>query len=252
MGIIDTHAHLVSDMLYPEVDDILARAKAHNVTKVLCICTSVLEYQRGLQLQQKYDWIDLAFGFHPTDLNEVNEEEYKVLEEALKNKSIVAIGEIGLDYHWDTVEKEVQKKHFIRQMQLANQYNVPILIHMREATNDCVTLLKQYAKSRGIMHCYSGSIETANELLKIGFYISFAGILTFKNANQLLTVAKELPSNRIFVETDSPYLAPVPYRGKRNEVAYVVEIFHKLEQLRDEKLEDQIVKNYQELFYETH
>lgn len=252
MPIIDTHAHLVSDMLYNEVDEIIERAKKNNVGKILCICTSVLEYERGLLLQKKYSCIDLAFGFHPVDLNEVKEEDYTILEQALIEKKIVAIGEIGLDYHWDTVEKEVQKNHFIRQMELANKYQVPILIHMREATADCVALLKQYAKSKGIMHCYSGSLETAKELLKIDFYISFAGILTFKNANQLLTVAQELPKERIFVETDCPYLAPVPYRGKRNEVAYVIETFKKLEELRAEKLEKQLEANYKELFYGNH
>lgn len=249
MKIIDTHAHLVCNQIYPIVDEVIARAKEKNVEKILCIATSKDELDKAIQLQLKYPMIDIAFGMHPADLDKVKEEDYIELEKAIQEKKIIAVGEIGLDYHWNVVSKEEQSQAFIRQIKLANQYHLPILIHMREATKDCVDILKQHSKTGGIMHCYSGSVETARELIKIGFYISFGGILTFKNANQLVEVAQKLPSNRIFVETDCPYLAPVPYRGKQNEVSYIHATFEFLCQLRNEDLSEQLILNYQELFY---
>ncbi len=249
MRIIDTHAHLVSSQIYPIVDEVIARAKEKNVERILCIATSKDELDKAIQLQEKYGMIDIAFGMHPADLDKVSEEDFLEVEKAVKEKKVIAVGEIGLDYHWNVVSKEEQAKAFIRQIELANQYHLPILIHMREATKDCVDILKKYAKTGGIMHCYSGSVEIAKELVKIGFYISFGGILTFKNANQLLEVAKQLPSDRIFVETDCPYLAPVPYRGKPNEVSYIHSTFEFLCQLRNEDLSEQLIQNYQDLFY---
>lgn len=249
MRIIDTHAHLVSSQIYPIVDEVIARAKEKNVERILCIATSKDELDKAIQLQEKYGMIDIAFGMHPADLDKVSEEDFLEVEKAVKEKKIIAVGEIGLDYHWNVVSKEEQAQAFIRQIELANQYGLPMLIHMREATKDCVDILKKYAKTGGIMHCYSGSVETAKELIKIGFYISFGGILTFKNANQLLDVAKQLPSDRIFVETDCPYLAPVPYRGKPNEVSYIHATFEFLCQLRNEDLSERLIQNYQDLFY---
>lgn len=249
MRIIDTHAHLVSSQIYSIVDEVIARAKEKNVERILCIATSKDELDKAIQLQEKYGMIDIAFGMHPADLDKVSEEDFLEVEKAVKEKKVIAVGEIGLDYHWNVVSKEEQAKAFIRQIELANQYHLPILIHMREATKDCVDILKKYAKTGGIMHCYSGSVEIAKELVKIGFYISFGGILTFKNANQLLEVAKQLPSDRIFVETDCPYLAPVPYRGKPNEVSYIHATFEFLCQLRNEDLSEQLIQNYQDLFY---
>lgn len=249
MKIIDTHAHLVSDKLYENIDEIIQRAKANHVVKILCICTSIEEFEKAEKLQQQYDFIDLAYGVHPADLHIREEKDFEFIEYLLQNKKIVAVGEIGLDYHWNVVDKQIQQNQFIRQIELANKYNVPVLIHMREATKDCVDIILKHAKIKGIMHCFSGSFETANQLIVHGFYIAFGGILTFKNANQLLEVAKKLPSNRIFVETDAPYLAPVPYRGKVNEVSYIKSTFEFLEQLRQESLSEVMLQNYQDLFH---
>ncbi len=249
MKIIDTHAHIVCDKLFLDVDNIIQNALSKGVIKILCICTNKTEVERALTLQQRYDFIDIAYGVHPADLHIATEDDFILLEQLLKENKIIAVGEIGLDYHWNVVSKSQQIDSFVRQISLANKYHRPVLIHMRDATKDCVDTILAHCKTKGIMHCFSGSLETAKILVDFGFYISFGGILTFKNANNLLEVAKSLPKDKIFVETDCPYLAPVPYRGKVNEVAFIHATFAFLEKLRNESLSDQLIENYEKLFY---
>ena len=169
----------------------------------------------------------------------------------LKQERLIAVGEIGLDYHWEDVQPQDQKTGFIRQIRLAQKYNKPILIHMREATKDTLDILKDMGPLKGIMHCYSGSKEVAMELIKIGFYISFGGPLTFKNSRGAPATAEALPLNRLFVETDSPYLTPHPFRGKQNEPMYVRYTFDKLCEIKAVEKDlaaEQLRKNYEELF----
>lgn len=249
-SLIDTHCHITCDELYSRIDEVLREAKAHHVDRMLVVCTNFIEYERAVSLKEQGHPIDIALGFHPNDLYAFQEEDYQHLEQLLIEHKLTALGEIGLDYHWDDVKKEDQIQGFIRQIKLAQHYHIPILIHMREATKDTVDILKEYP-CHGIMHCYSGSYETALILEKLGFYISFGGPLTFKNSRGAPEVAKQLPLERLMIETDSPYLTPHPFRGRQNEPMYLEHTFHKIceiKQQNEEAVADQLQKNYYQLF----
>lgn len=251
MGIIDTHAHITCDELYEQIDALLERAQAADIERILCICLNRNELERAFELKKRYDWIDIAFGYHPNDLYEMKEADWDYLETVVFDERIIAIGEIGLDYHWDDVDRDTQKQAFIRQLQLAGKCNKPVLIHMRDATGDTMKLLKEYKCGKGLLHCYSGSLETACEAIHMDMYISVGGPLTFKNARGLPEVISQLPLHRILIETDCPYLTPHPHRGKRNEPMYIVHTFESLAQLHgisQEKLKMQLKDNYNELF----
>lgn len=249
--LIDTHAHIVCEELRPRLQEIMQNAKDAGVGKILIICTDNEQGEYAIELAKQHSMFDVAIGFHPNDLYEVHDEDWQYFNKLIKDEHVVAIGEIGLDYHWDDVDKDTQKAGFIKQMQIANDVNKPILIHMREATQDTIKLMQEYAKTGGIMHCFNGSLETANILMKLGMYISFGGPLTFKNARGLPEVAKDIPIDRIFVETDCPYLTPHPFRGKQNEPKYVVHTFEKLCEIKaiaPEQLSAQMEENYKILF----
>lgn len=249
--VIDTHAHLTCDALYPRIDEIVEQAKLANVRKILIICTSIAEAHQAIAMAKKDTMFDVAVGFHPCDLYDVSNEDWKALEELVQLPEVVAVGEIGLDYYWKDVDKETQKRGFIRQIELANRTQKPISVHMREATQDTLELIKEHLKVSGIMHCYSGSLEVAKEVLALGMYISVGGPLTFKNARGLPEVIKEVPINRLFVETDCPYLTPHPFRGTQNEPKYVVHTFQKVCELKGlsiPQVEQEMEDNYQRLF----
>lgn len=251
MGMIDTHAHLTCDELYEHVDEILKRAQDAGVERILCICLNQKEAERAFALKERYDWIDIAAGFHPSDLYDLSERDFQRMEQIVRDDRVIAVGEIGLDYHWDDVDKETQKRAFIRQLQLANTIGKPVLIHMRDATKDTLDLCRQYKQVPGILHCFSGSLETALEAIKMDFYISVGGPLTFKNARGLPNVMAALPLDRIMTETDCPYLTPHPHRGQRNEPMYMVHTVKKLAEITnqtEEALVRQLKKNYERLF----
>lgn len=253
IGIIDTHAHIVIDDLYERVDEIIANAKAAGVKKILIITQDRNQCERAIALAEKYDMIDVAMGLFPIDMPNLTESDFQDLEELTQNPHVVAIGEIGLDYYWDKEHKEIQKAGFIRQMKWAEKLNKPILVHMRDATADTLALIAEHLKTGGVMHCFSGSVETAQEVLKLGMHISFAGPLTFKNASGLTEVPPVVPVNRLFVETDSPYLTPHPLRGTQNEPKNVVYTFQKVCELKGVNEEETMLimaENYQKLFYE--
>lgn len=252
-SLIDTHCHITCDALYERLDEVMENAKQHHVMTMMIICTNFTEYERAVQVKKQYQdfTIKIALGFHPCDLHDVKEEDFQRLEKLLQEQKIDAVGEIGMDYYWDTVDKETQKKGFHRQLQLAKQYKKPIIIHMREATKDTLDILKAYAPIKGIMHCYSGSIETARQVIDLGLYISFAGPVTFKNARGAVEVCAEVPVDKLLTETDSPYLTPHPYRGTQNEPKYVAVTFEKICEIKGvqkENLAEQMKKNFQSLF----
>lgn len=244
---IDSHCHITCDRLFPRIDEIMENCKENNVSQLLVVCCERQEALRALQLKQKYPMIRIAYGFYPCDTYDLGEDDYTDLENFCREGLLDVIGEIGLDYHYDDTDKEKQKTAFIRQLQLADRYRLPVSIHMRDATLDAMTILKQYAKTPFVLHCFSGSCETAMEAVKMGGYISFAGPLTFKNARGLLEVAKTVPVQNILCETDCPYLTPVPHRGKENEPMYVRHTFEKICELRNcshEQMSIQILENY--------
>ena len=211
---IDTHAHIVCKELYERKEEVIAQAKAVGVKKILIVCTTIQEATLAIDVASHDTMFDVAVGFHPCDLLALNQKDWEALEQLLYKEEVVAVGEIGLDYYWKNVDAHIQKEAFIRQILLANKVAKPILIHMREATKDTMNILKEYAQYGGIMHCFSGSLETAREAIKLGMYISVGGPLTFKNARGLPEVVKEIPLEYLFVETDCPYLTPHPYRGR--------------------------------------
>ncbi len=252
MGIIDTHAHITCDELYPQANAILQRASDAGLERILCICLSVKEVKRAFALQKEYPFLDIAAGYHPGDLYELDESDWEAMEQLLQDERIIAVGEIGLDYHWDDVDRETQKQAMIRQIKWANQLQKPILIHMRDATKDTLELLKAYKQVNGIMHCFSGSMETARELIEMGMYLSVGGPLTFKNARGIPEVMAKCPPKRLFIETDCPYLTPHPHRGKRNEPMYITYTCAKLAEVLQWEESDLIAQmrdNYRKLFH---
>ena len=242
---LDTHCHLNDNQFNGEVDQIVENFLFNGVEKAICVGCDSISNKKAQQIAQNHKEVFYTVGFHPDDCEKYNEQE--ILGYINQNdKKLVAIGEIGLDYFHNKENKKEQKQVFIKQIELAKQHKLPIVVHCRDAYGDTLEILKQYAPFENgvVMHCYSGSWDFAKELLKLGVKFSFTGTVTYKNAKNVQEVALNLPINTFFFETDSPYLTPTPYRGKRNEPKYVVEIvkfvanlrqmsFEELEQLTD-------------------
>lgn len=237
--LFDTHAHLNAKEFDEDREEVLRRAKEAGVTRILNIGYNRDSIPSSLQLAEKYDYIYSSVGWHPQDANSFTEKDLAWLRELAEHPKVIAIGEIGLDYYWDTSPRDVQKKVFRTQIALAKELNLPIVIHDRDAHEDVLKILKEERLETGvIMHAFSGSVEMAKECIDLGFYLSFGGPITFKNAVRPKEVAKAIPLERILIETDSPYLTPHPYRGKRNESSYVRLVAEKLAELRGLTVEE--------------
>ncbi len=245
----DSHCHITCDRLYTRIDEIIQNIQEKKVTACMIMCTGMEEFERAKLLKSKYPFFKIAFGWFPSDAKEINQEKMDYLVKQVPYMD--CLGEIGLDYYWDTSFNDLQKELFIKQIEIANQYNLPISIHMREATKDCIDILKQYSKTKIIFHCFSGSKETMMECLKMDSMISFAGPITFKNARQAPECIEACPIERIITETDSPYLTPVPFRGKENEPMYVEYVAKKICEIKKLDLEEatkQIELNFNSIF----
>ncbi len=229
----DTHAHL-DDSRYEEgAEEVIARAKEAGVERVTNIGYDLPSSRRSVDLARNHDNIYAAIGIHPHDVKGICDQDYEELRALAEEKKVIGWGEIGLDYYRDLSPREEQKTAFIRQIELANLCGLPIIIHNRDAHQDVLEIVKSHPpKWGGVFHCYSGSWEMARILLDLGFYLSFAGPLTYKNNRQTVEVATNVPLDRFVVETDSPYLTPEPRRGKRNEPAYVIEVVKRISELR--------------------
>ena len=214
--IIDSHSHYDDERFNDDRSMVLNDLKNHNIEKIINVGYNLSSSKNALELANEYDFIYAAVGFHPSDAKDFNDSVAKQLIELTKNPKVVAWGEIGLDYHYDNIVKETQKEVFIKQMEIAKELNLPVCIHTRDAMADTLEIVKKY-QTKGVFHCYSGSLEIAKELVKIGYYISFSGTVTYKNAKNVKEVAKWIPKDRYLIETDCPYLAPEPVRGKRND-----------------------------------
>lgn len=235
--LFDSHAHIDDERFDEDRDQVVERARANGVTGIINIGADMASSRRSIGLADRYEGIYAAVGNHPHDAKDVQESDYDQLAEWVKQPKVVAIGEIGLDYHYDLSPRELQQQVFIRQLDVARQTGMPVIIHDREAHGDIMRLLKTEGKGlTGVLHCYSGSLEMAQEVLKLGFYISIAGPITFKNAAKLPEIAAAVPLERLLVETDCPYLTPHPYRGKRNEPAYVRLVAERVAELRNMEL----------------
>jgi TatD DNase family protein len=234
---VDSHCHLDNPQFDPDREAVIDRALAAGVERMVVIGTGEgpPDLEAGIRLADRHEPIYATVGIHPHDASKATSETYKRLADLLKHPKVIALGEIGLDYHYDHSPREVQRDVFIQQLLIAGEAGKPIVIHTREAWEDTIALLEVYWRPRGlggIMHCFSGGPDQAALCVDLGFHLSFGGILTFPKANDLQEAARQTPVDRILIETDAPYLAPVPYRGKRNEPAFVAETARKLAQLR--------------------
>ncbi|MEE3679665.1 TatD family hydrolase [Bacillus safensis] len=251
--LFDTHAHLNAEQYKEDLEQVIERAKSEKVEKIVVVGFDRPTITRAMELIEEYDFIYAAIGWHPVDAIDMTDEDLAWIKDLSQHEKVVAIGEMGLDYYWDKSPKDVQKEVFRRQIALAKEVNLPIVIHNRDATEDVVTILKEEgaAEVGGIMHCFTGSLETAKVCMDMNFYISFGGPVTFKNAKKPKEVVKEIPSNRLLIETDCPYLTPVPFRGKRNEPSYVKYIAEQIAELREisfEELAELTTKNAKKVF----
>ena len=233
---IDVHCHLDNNY-YDELDKVIIDANDSGVGKIIYNGCNLESNKEVLDLIDKYDCVYGAIGFHPNELENVTDEDYIFLEDNIKNNKIVAIGEIGLDYHYEDTDKEKQKYHFIKQIELAKKYNLPVIIHSRDSIQDTYDILKKYP-IKGVLHCYSGSLEMAREFIKLGLFISVGGIITFKNAKNIIEVIKNIDLSYVLLETDSPYLTPEPYRKYKNEPMYVPVIASKIAEVKGVSVEE--------------
>lgn len=251
-GLIDSHCHLTCDDLYQDIDQVIENAKQAGVKQMMIMCTNREELERAYPIRERDpQTFKIAFGYYPEDALSITADDMNFLEEQTREGKLDVLGEIGLDYHNDKSYKEEQKQLLRDQIEIANRYSLPIAIHMREASGDCMEILKSLPQTKIIFHCYSGSTETLKEALKLNSLISFAGPITFKNNRLGPENVRVCPADRILSETDAPFLAPTPKRGKRNEPAFVEHTVRKIAEIKEmdeEALKEQIEQNFNSLF----
>ncbi|CAM4252752.1 TatD family hydrolase [Lederbergia lenta] len=238
--LFDTHVHLNDEQFNNDLEEVINRAKDAGVEYMVVVGFDRKTITRAMQLIEKYEFLYASIGWHPVDAIDMTEEDLIWIEETAEHPKVVALGEMGLDYHWDKSPKHIQQDVFRKQIRLAKKLKMPIVIHNRDATQDIIQIMKQENAHEvgGIMHCFSGSAEIAKECVDLNFYISLGGPVTFKNAKKPKEVAVHIPINRLLIETDCPYLAPHPYRGKRNEPAFVKLVAEEIAELKGLSLEE--------------
>ena len=249
--IFDTHAHYDSGAFNADRFEILASMPKKNVGLIVDPGCDLLSSRDAIALAEKYDFVYAAVGWHPEDIDKLTEESFAELIKLAEHPKCVAVGEIGLDYYWDAEHKDEQKTLFIRQIELALKLDKPVIVHDREAHGDCFDIVCSYPELRGVFHCYSGSAEMAAELLKRGWYLGFDGPITYKNARKSIEVLEICPLDRMVIETDSPYLTPVPNRGKRNDssnLKYVIEKIAEVKGVSPEEIERVTFENGKKLY----
>ena len=242
--VFDSHAHMDSDYFDADREEVFAQLRQEIAGMINPGCDNETSL-KAITYAETYDFVYAAIGWHPEEVLRMQDDDLKKLEEWSKHPKVVAIGEIGLDfYSADCAPRDLQKKRFIEQLDLARRVDLPVIIHDRDAHGDMLDIFHNEVKGlRGVFHCYSGSVETAKELLKMGFYLGFGGSSTFKNAEKVRSVLKYVPEDRILFETDSPYLTPVPYRGKRNNPAYTLLVAKNAALVRNTDVENLIEKS---------
>ena len=237
--LFDTHAHMDDHAFDVDRDELLASLPGQGIALLMNPGGSLESSRNASQLSQRYDYIYAAVGSHPDVADEVNEEVLTEYIELCKlNPKIKAIGEIGRDYHYEDIPRDIQKKAFRAQMALAAELDLPVIVHERDAHEDGMAIVREFPNVKGVFHCYSGSAEMAKQLVDMGWYIGFTGVLTFKNARKALEVASSIPLDRLVLETDCPYMAPEPFRGKRNAPGKLYRMAEKLAELRGLTLEE--------------
>ena len=254
MGIFESHDHYDDEAFDRDRDELLSSFKENGIEYVVNVAAEMESVKTSIELAKKYDFVYAAVGIHPTETAPLNEEFIQFMkEQAVSNKKVIAIGEIGLDYYWNDPEPELQKKWFIRQLDLAKEINKPVIIHSREAAKDTEDILSsaEYRDIPGVMHCYSYSPEMAKKYLDRGFYLGVGGVVTYKNARKLVDTVEMMPLSQLLLETDSPYLTPVPHRGKRNSslnLKYIVEKIAEIKNMSEDEIIEITNENARRLF----
>ncbi len=246
---IDFHAHLDDEKILPFLDEIIKRAKDAGVSLIISPSVNLNSALKIIEISKKFENVLSMIGIHPSEIYNFNDKNLNKLEDFIRKEKIIGIGEIGLDYTYKT-DKNKQKEIFKKQLQLAEKYKLPVVLHIRETFDDIFEILKNF-KIVPIWHSCTGNLEEVEKFLEIGGFISFSGIITFKNASRLREIVKIVPLERIFLETDSPYLTPEPYRGKINEPSYIKFVYQKVAEIRKieiEKLDIVIENNFKKLF----
>ncbi len=234
--LFDSHCHLNDEALYPRIDEVIEEAKKTGVQKFLVVGYDKKSSELAVKIAHEHPECYAAIGYHPTEIFEISEQDYLDTMKLADDPRVVAIGEIGLDYHWikEIDKRELQKEFFIRQIEFANKRHLPISIHNRDSNEDCLKILKEHTpKYGGVMHCYSGSVEMLKDVLSLGLMISLGGPVTFTNAKTPKEVAEEVPLEKLLIETDSPYLTPHPHRGEKNEPRYICLVAEEIARLKD-------------------
>lgn len=252
--IFDSHAHYDDKSFEEDREELLTGMQEAGIGRIVNVGASLTSSRQSVALAHQYNFIYAAVGIHPSDTGELGEEEYQKLCDMLKDERVVALGEIGLDYYWNEPEPKVQKHWFMRQLCTAAEWKKPVIIHSRDAAKDTLDIMKSEADwdNGGVVHCFSYSVEMAREYLNKGFYLGIGGVLTFQNAKKLKEVAEYAPIEQIVIETDCPYLSPVPNRGKRNSsfnLPYVVEKLADIKKISKEQVEEFTFQNAQKLYH---
>ncbi len=237
--IFDTHAHYDDRQFDSDRNELLNSMQDNGVGAIVNVSAAYESCEHIVHMAQKYPFMYAAVGIHPDEVGSLDEEKFARMKELFKNDKVVAVGEIGLDYYWDNESHELQKEWFIRQLDLARELNLPVNIHSRDAAQDTMEVIKEYGRGLdGIVHCYSYSKEMAKEYVKMGYYIGVGGVVTFKNGKRLKETVETVPLTSIVLETDCPYLAPEPYRGKRNNSSYIKYVAEEIAKQKDVSYEE--------------
>ena len=238
--LFDTHAHLNDPAFDADREQLMAGLAQKGIGFVMNAGCSLQSSKDIIQMAEQYPWLYASVGSHPDSADEVNEEVIEAFRQLCRHEKVKAIGEIGLDYYYEAIPREIQKNAFRMQMALANELDMPVIIHEREAHDDGMRIVKEFPRVKGVFHCYSGSAEMARQLVNMDWYIGFTGVLTFKNARKAVETAASIPLDRIVLETDCPFMAPEPFRGKRNDPGYLPKMAEKLAEIRGISLEEAI------------
>lgn len=253
MEFFDSHSHYNDESFEEDREELIKETLNQDITRMMCIGYNVEKSLKAIEIAQKNEYIYASCGISPNDIEDNSEENLLKIEEMAKQEKVVAIGEIGLDYHWNKENKEEQKNFFIKQIEIANELNLPIVIHTRDAIMDTITILKSEitCNKKGVFHCCPLNIELVKEALKLGFYISMAGPITFKNSKNAEEIIRYIPKDKMLIETDSPYLAPEPVRGTRNNssnLKYIVQKIASIKNMSAEEIENITFNNTCNIF----
>ncbi len=248
--IIDTHVHFDDEAYDEDREEFLAGLQDKNIHRVVNIGADISSSLASIELANRLEYVYAVVGVHPSNLENLEQDYIEHLKTMSMNDKVVAIGEIGLDYYWDEVDRSLQKEHFIKQLELAREVKLPVVIHSRDAAKDTYNIMntRNAGSIGGVMHCYSYSVDMARDFLNMGFFFGIGGVVTFKNARKLKEVVEYLPLSSIVLETDSPYLAPVPYRGKRNSSEYLSYVIREIAKIKNISGEEVITKTYENAY----